>query len=403
MRRSFRRPIQSPVASLANSALSRPRAAMVLRSSMVAVCLRLANLSRVTSRLLSRSTASRSTRRPIRSSNVSEATAGCCRCSSKALAMPTRPRAISRSYVGCRSICHSSVFFSPAAFLRAPPLRASRGTRSSGSCSVVVATPADVGVPDRGCVRRVWFGEGAIEPVLQNLLDRAVGGGADIVAAPGRGLDALRSIALHEAEDAKARAEALLGMRLCLHDRLEQRDRGGADLLGLAQHPCRRPFRITPMARRHVLRDRRVLVRDARAHVARNPLALVEDLDGSVREARLHGLAQQPERHRVVMVIDLDMIVGRNGAALPLGILVALARKPFQRRPVETGKEIVAALFQMLHHLRVDLRYAVANGVVQLDQGKEAFFNSCCTRPVDAATPVHAAAGSRDLGLSRSA
>src|SRR3984893_17293495 len=88
------------------------------------------------------------------------------------------------------------------------------GTRSSGSCSVVVATP-------------------------------------------GRGLDALRSIALHKAEDAEARAEALLGMRLRLHDRLEQRDRGGADLLGLAQHACRRPFRVTPMARRHVLRDRR--------------------------------------------------------------------------------------------------------------------------------------------------
>ena len=51
---------------------------------------------------------------------------------------------------------------------------------------MVVATPADVGVPDRGCVRRVRFGEGAIEPVLQDRLDRAVGGGADIVAAPGR-------------------------------------------------------------------------------------------------------------------------------------------------------------------------------------------------------------------------
>src|SRR5260370_39817825 len=72
------------------------------------------------------------------------------------------------------------------------------------------------------------------------------------------------------------------------------------------------------------------------------------------------------------MVVDIDMIVGRDRAALPLGILVALARKPFQRRPVETGKEIVAALLQMLHHLRVDLRYAVANGVVQLDQGEEA-------------------------------
>ena len=54
-----------------------------------------------------------------------------------------------------------------------------------------------------------------------------------------RRLDALGSIALHEAEDAKAGAEALLGMRLRFHDRLEQCDRCGADLLGLARHACR--------------------------------------------------------------------------------------------------------------------------------------------------------------------
>ena len=105
--------------------------------------------------------------------------------------------------------------------------------------------------------------------------------------------------------------------------------------------------------------------------MARNPLALVEDLDRAVREARVNGLTQQGERHRVVMLIDLDVIVGRDRAALPLGILVAFARKPFQRRPVETGEEIVAALLQMLHHLRVDRRYAVTNGVVQLDQREE--------------------------------
>src|ERR1700680_2998148 len=105
----------------------------------------------------------------------------------------------------------------------------------------------------------------------------------------------------------------------------------GADLLGFAQHACRRPFRVTPMARRHMLRDRRVLVREARTHVARNPLALVEDLDGGVGEARLNGLPQQSERHRVVMVIDLDVIVRRDRAELPLGILVAIAWKPYQR------------------------------------------------------------------------
>src|ERR1700720_2937733 len=104
-------------------------------------------------------------------------------------------------------------------------------------------------------------------------------------------------------------------MRLRLHDRLEQRDRGGPDLLGLAQHPSRRPFRGTAMARRHVLRDRGVLVREARALVARNPLTLVEDLNGAVRKTRFNGLAQKPERHRVVMVIDLDVIVRRDRAA----------------------------------------------------------------------------------------
>src|SRR3984893_4835566 len=161
-------------------------------------------------------------------------------------------------------------------------------------------------------------------------------------------------------------------MRLRLHDRLKQRDRGGPDFLSLAQSPSRRPFRVTPMARWHVLRDRGVLVREARALVARNPLTLVEDLNAAGRKTRFNGLAQKPERHRVVMVIDLDVIVRRDRAALPLGILVALARKPLQRRPVDTGEEIVAALLQMLHHRRVDLRYAVANGVVQLDQGEDA-------------------------------
>src|SRR6266478_1207946 len=126
------------------------------------------------------------------------------------------------------------------------------------------------------------------------------------------------------------------------------------------------------MARWHVLPDRGVLVRDARAHVARNPLALVEHLDRAIREARINGLAQQGERHRVVMGIDLDVIVRRDRAALPLGILVALVRKPFQRRPVETGEEIVAALLERPHHLRVDRRYAVTNGLIQLNQGEEA-------------------------------
>jgi len=91
------RAIHSPLASLANSALSRPRAACVSRSSTTALCRRLAYLRRNTSRLVSRSTASRSTSRPSRSSKESPSTLRCRRCSSSALAMPVSPSASSRS------------------------------------------------------------------------------------------------------------------------------------------------------------------------------------------------------------------------------------------------------------------------------------------------------------------
>jgi hypothetical protein len=127
------------------------------------------------------------------------------------------------------------------------------------------------------------------------------------------------------------------------------------------------------MARRHVLRDRRVLVRDARAHVARNPLALVEDLDGAIREVN-------PERHDS----------GRDGAA-------HCRSEALSAPAVETGEEIVAALLQMLHHLRVDLRYAVANGVVQLDKEKKRLLRSL---PSTKREPMLTAAST--LALSRS-
>ncbi len=40
--------------------------------------------------------------------------------------------------------------------------------------------------------------------------------------------------------------------------------------------------------------------------------ALVEDLDGALDDARVDELADQPERHRVIMAVDLDMVVGGN-------------------------------------------------------------------------------------------
>ena len=51
-----------------------------------------------------------------------------------------------------------------------------------------------------------------------------------------------------------------------------------------------------------------------------DPLALMEQLDGGAGEAGIDRLAQEPVGRRVVVVVDLDVIVGRHRAALPFGI-----------------------------------------------------------------------------------
>ena len=98
------RSIQSPATSFWNSARSMPRGVRKSMSSTTAFCRKAANLRRVASRLVSRSAASRSTIRPSRSSNDNAAMSGDRRWSSKALAMPARPRAIRRSCVGWASM-----------------------------------------------------------------------------------------------------------------------------------------------------------------------------------------------------------------------------------------------------------------------------------------------------------
>src|SRR5690348_8161594 len=96
-------------------------------------------------------------------------------------------------------------------------------------CSVVVAAPANVGVLDRHAVRSGVVCRGAIEPVLEDRCDGAVTLRADGIAPPARGFQPLRPVSLRQAQDAQTRAEALLGMRLGFHDRLDERGRGRSD------------------------------------------------------------------------------------------------------------------------------------------------------------------------------
>ena len=84
--------------------------------------------------------------------------------------------------------------------------------------------------------------------------------------------------------------------------------------------------RVAAMRARHMLCDGRVPVANRRERVARDTLALVEDLDRRAGNARLDHLADQFRRHRVVMVRDLDVIIGRDAGPLPFRIAVGRRR-----------------------------------------------------------------------------
>ena len=76
-------------------------------------------------------------------------------------------------------------------------------------------------------------------------------------------------------------------------------------------------------------------------------IAAMEQLDRACRDPRPQLLAQQRVRHRVVVLLDLDVIVEAGPALLPLGVDVGLSRKWLERWPVQLLKQRAAARAEM--------------------------------------------------------
>src|SRR5437016_14100711 len=106
--------------------------------------------------------------------------------------------------------------------------------------------------------------------------------------------------------------------------------------------------------------------------MARNTTAPVQNLDRSVGDARLDGRTDQPRWNRVVVLPELDVIVGRDHALLPFGIAVRLRRKRVERRPVERFQQLGAAVADLAHDLGVEVVYALPDGSVEFDEREEA-------------------------------
>src|SRR5215475_13878381 len=159
------------------------------------LCRNRAARNRIWKRRVLRLPTSRSSSNANHSACVRLRASSCASSSTKACAMPSSLSALSWSSVGCVSINHLS--------------------------SVEVGGAADVVVryrrPVRGLGRPL-----AIEIVLQDRVDGAVGARTDLKRPAAGGFKPLATIGLGQAQDADTGAEALLRVRALPQDNLDQ-------------------------------------------------------------------------------------------------------------------------------------------------------------------------------------
>src|SRR5258708_21090555 len=77
-------------------------------------------------------------------------------------------------------------------------------------------------------------------------------------------------------------------------------------------------------------------------HVPCDGLAAVIDLDRMCADPKIHALADQAVRNRVITALVLDVVVEEHLGALPGGVLVALQRERPQRRLIKLEEATAA-------------------------------------------------------------
>ncbi len=162
-------------------------------------------------------------------------------------------------------------------------------------------------------------------------------------------------------------------------DHFDQAGSIGSDGSGFALDALVGPAGVAAMGARHVLGHGGVAAAGAAQQMTGDPLALVEQLDGALGDARLDLLAQQAVWHRVVMAIDVDVIVEPDAALAPFGIDIGLDRQGRKGGRVELLEELAAAHAQppgprQTRPHRPAIQFAEQHGdrAVQLGQREEA-------------------------------
>src|SRR5260370_38396340 len=223
------------------------------------------------------------------------------------------------------------------------------------------ALAADVAVA-AGLVVGSHVKKSEMETVLEDRTDRGDGASLEEDAASAGCIEARIVVAPGQRQDAEAGTKALLGMRSCRDDGLEKRSGRGSNLLAGRDQASRRPLAVAAMGARHVIGDRGVATPVGRTGMARDPLTLVEDLDGLVGDAHIDEFTDQPIRGGIPMAVDLDVVVGGNAEALPARKDIGLVRQLSELETIDLGEQFGAAGAETAHLAGVEFNDQHANG-----------------------------------------
>ncbi len=122
---------------------------------------------------------------------------------------------------------------------------------------------------------------------------------------------------------------------------------------------------------RHVFGDRGVSATTGATQVDGDPFAFAEQLDGMGGDARVELLTDQPVRHRVIVPVDVDVIIGRDAADPPFGVFVGLGGERLERRAIEFQEQIAAADAEAAHRAGIEIDDEFGDRLVQLTEREE--------------------------------
>ena len=172
-----------------------------------------------------------------------------------------------------------------------------------------------------------------IELVVQDGLDALVGAGPKMEGASAGGFQSHILDGFAEPDDSQAGTEALFGVGPILEDFLDDEGADRPDGGGPVHHAAGGPLQVSLVRLGSMFIQGREAAWLVTAPMSGHAFALVEELDGRVREPHVHRLMNQGIGDAVVVVVNLNMVVDVHLGLLPLGEDEGFSRQRFQPQP----------------------------------------------------------------------